>query len=267
VSADPYAAPRTLPGDATADSGANAMLGALAAVVAVAVAGMLVLLALVQPRTAFVHSPEFGVALGMLGMGLLQYARRTRGQAACYLLAAVAIATVFGLFRPGLLEGCAIACVLASLIAARSTAGLSDPQARKQLPLLACLVFGAAGWGLASLAIWLDFIEAPLASVLGLNRFGMPLLMIPIWGFAAAAIASALIRGLCRGRLYAQWLLFVVGGIAYHVALGIALDYILPNTYAPTQIKDVALLAAPFALGGAAGLGWRRWRPRPLPTP
>ena len=165
MTADPYAAPGTLPGDDAADYGMSAMRATLAAMIAVAVAGVLVLLILVQPRTAFVHAPEYVVALGMLAMGLLQFARRTRGQAACYVLAAVAIATVFGLYRRGILEGCAIACVLASLIAARGTAGLPGPQARKQLPLLTCLLFGAAGWALASLAIWLDFIEAPMASL------------------------------------------------------------------------------------------------------
>lgn len=256
MSADPYAAPATpLP-----EVPAGSLLGAIAALAAVAVAGLLVLLILVQPRTALLHVPELGGALCLLVAGLRRFAQRARGQASCYGLAAVFITAVFGLYARGVLEACAIACVLAALLAARGARRLACPNAQARLPLLTSLVFGAAGWALATLQIWLTPIEAPLAALLGLNRFGISLLLMPLWGFGAGAIAAAGLRGQCRGRLPWQWLVFVVGGVAYLQATMAANEYQLPGTYAPLTLDHAMFLTMPFALGAAVSLGWGRWR-------
>lgn len=253
--ADPYVAPSSAVPTSPLRPRASFVAAALATL-ATAPLPLLLLLTLKSPRDTLAYSPQWGLALVMLAIGLWRVARRERGQGACYALAAVSIATLFGDYSHGVLEVCAGGCAMAALIAARGATALPRMNAGSGLPALVAALFGASGVALASL-FSLAPIEAPLAAALGASEYAMPALLLPVYGFGAAATTALMSAGLLRGRWPWQCLAFVLGGIAYDAVGGVQADYFLPGVYAPYELKLALPRFVPFALGAVVVLAWR----------
>ena len=254
MNADPYSSPEA----PLASTAGTPLAGAAAALLALVAAAFLMLPALVAPARALGNAMECALALVLIVAGVWQCVWRRRGQAACYLLAMITIVTMFGPIA--IFKACALLCGAAAIMAAWGARSLPGSLPGTGLPLAMSVAFGASAWALATLTIFLWELQTRLAELVGVPFWKLDLMLSPAYGFASAALVASCVDGICRGHRRWQWLLFVLGGLAYCVIIGIEADYILPHTYGPLQLKDMVRLATPFALGAAAALGWRHWR-------